>query len=132
MSAAEKLLGRLNRVKPTGPDRGAAACPLCQSKNGRPVTYRLMPDGRVLLWAFCGCDTGDVLRALGLRFSDLFPEGLGEYKPERRPFDALQVLQAVAHEITVTYLIALDMTASGRGDAEQDERLLVASQRLNT
>jgi hypothetical protein len=30
-------------------------------------------DGRVLVHCFGGCDTRDVLRALGLEFRDLFP-----------------------------------------------------------
>jgi hypothetical protein len=131
MSAAEKLLARLSRVKVYGPERGAAACPICQSKNGRPISYRLMPDGRVLLHAFCSCDTEDVLRALGLRLSDLFSEGLGDYKPERHPFNPMQVLQSVAFEIAVVDLIAWDM-AQGGADDEQRERLALAEQRLNT
>jgi hypothetical protein len=128
--AVEKLLNRLDRVKVTGPDRGAAACPLCQSRNGRPLTYRFLPDGRLLLHAFCGCDTADVLHAVGLTLSDLFPERLGEFKPERKPFDALTVLQAVAHEIMVTNLIAHDIACDGRSDAEQLERLSLAGNRL--
>jgi hypothetical protein len=30
-------------------------------------------DGRALVWCRAGCDTGDVLAALGLTFRDLFP-----------------------------------------------------------
>jgi hypothetical protein len=130
MSAAEKLLGRLSRVKAYGPERGAAACPICQSKNGRPISYRLMGDGRVLLHAFCGCDTGDVLQALGLRFSDLFSESLGDYKPERHPFNPLQLLQSVAFEVIVVELIAWDMVTAGTGDPERAQRLSTAAQRL--
>jgi hypothetical protein len=130
VSVAEKLLGRLNRVKAYGPERGAAACPICLSKNGRPISYRLMSDGRVLLHPFCGCSTDDVLHALGLRFSDLFPEGLGDYKRERHPFNPLQLLQSVAFEIIVVELIAWDMAAAGAGDTEREHRLLTAAQRL--
>jgi hypothetical protein len=84
----------------------------------------------VLLHAFCGCETRDVLRALGLRMSDLMPERLGEFKPVRKSFDALTVLQAVAHEITVVDLIAHDLAREARSDAEQIERLLLAESRL--
>jgi hypothetical protein len=77
---------------------------------------------------FCCCATSDVLKAIGLSLTDLFPEPLGhEFKPERRPFDALQVLEAVAHEISVTVLIAYDLA---RADEEQRERLLLAAKRL--
>ena len=37
----------------------------------------------------------------------------------------------MAHEITVVTVIASDMHESGRGDAVQIERLLIAYQRLN-
>jgi hypothetical protein len=131
MSAAEAIIGRLTRVKAVGPDKWAAACPLCESRNGRPISIRAMPDGRALLHPFCCCDTGDVLSAIGLRMSDLFPKGMGEFKPERKPFDAAQALQAVAHEIMVAYLIAHDMGRSGRGDKAQEERLHLAEVRLS-
>lgn len=133
MSAVEKIIGRLSRVMPAGPDKWKAACPLCQSRNGRPIAIRAVPDGRVMLYAFCQCDTGDVLSAIGLRFSDLYPEQLGHhFAPERRSFDPLQVLQAVAHEVIVANLIVSEMVESGRGDTEQASRLRMAGQRLTT
>ena len=89
-----------------------------------------MPDGTVLLWAFCACDTGDVLRSVGLRMADLFPKGGADLGRERRTFDAEHVLHALAHEIIVTLLIAHDMEVSGRGDREQTERLHCAGVRL--
>jgi len=131
MSAADKILGRLQRVKQTAYDKWAAACPLCQSKNGRPIAVRDMPDGRVLLHAFCGCDTGDVLNTLGLKLTDLFPERLGDFTPVRRPFDAIQVLEAIAHEIRVAVIVASDIADAGWIDAEQASRLHLVAQRLN-
>ena len=40
---------------------------------------REAPDGKVLLRCWAGCDTAAMLAALGLRWSDLFPDG------KRRP-----------------------------------------------
>lgn len=71
---ARRLVARLSRVKPVGPDKWAAACPLCESRSGRPISIRALPDGRVLVHPFCCCDTGDVLRAVGLKLSDLYPK----------------------------------------------------------
>lgn len=131
MSAIETIIGRLNRVKPLGPDKWAAACPVCESRSGRPISIRALTDGRALLHPFCGCDTSAVLGAVGLHLSDLFPKGLGNFKPERRPFDAIDALQAVAHEIMIAYLIAHDIGRSGRGDKEQETRLHLAEVRLS-
>jgi hypothetical protein len=116
-------------VKSTGPDKWAAACPLCQSRNGRPIAIRALSDGRVLMNPFCCCATSDVLQAIGLSLADLFPQHLSEFKPERRPFDAMEVLMAIAHEVTVAVLISHDLAE--RADDEQRERLILVSQRLN-
>ena len=131
MSATEKILSRLTRVKKIAADKWAAACPIDQSRNGRPIAVREMPDGRVLVFPFCACPTEDVLRALGLSFADLFPGPLGEFKFERRPFDPMQVLEAVVHEITVGVLIANDIAETVRVDEEQRERLSLVGRRLN-
>jgi hypothetical protein len=132
MSSAEKIISRLARVKQIGPDKWTAACPIDQSRNGRPIAVRAMPDGRTLMHAFCGCDTGDVLQTIGLTFSDLFPERQSrEYRPERPSFDAAQVLDAVAHEIRVAVVIAHEITAQGSVDEELEQRLHTAARRLN-
>jgi hypothetical protein len=133
VSAADRVIAGLQNVRVTGPAKWAAACPLCKSRTGRPIAVRALPDGRALVYAFCACDTADVLNAIGLKLADLFPAGPpGQcFKPERHPFDAMQVLVAIAHEITVTAMIAEDMRAVGTADDEQRERLRTAVRRLN-
>lgn len=129
MSAAEKLLARLDRVKQTGPSRWVACCPAHEDYSPSLAIKDI--DGRLLLHCFAGCKTEAVLDALGLHFADLFPEPLGDYKPERRRFDPMQVLEAVAHEIRVTALIACDIAQAHSMDAEQESRLHTAARRLN-
>src|SRR5687768_6658109 len=58
------------RVRINGPDKIRATCPThADAKPSLCVTYR---DGRVLMHCFAGCRKGDIVRALGLRMSDLF------------------------------------------------------------
>jgi hypothetical protein len=128
---AEALVSRLHNVKFISEDKFVAGCPLCQSRQGRPISVRSMADGRTLLHAFCGCGTFDVLKALGLSTAVLFPEGSrGQFKPERRPFDGVQVLHNMAHELVVVALIANDLL-SGKADDEQFDRLTLAARRFN-
>lgn len=109
MSAAAKILDRLQRVKQLKPGSFAAACPLCKSQNGRPVSIRETDDGRILIHAFCGCETGDVLAALGLSLADLFDKPLAHHlRPIRGGFSARELLELSAHEATVVAIIASD------------------------
>ena len=67
--------------------------------------------GKNWIQGFAGCETEDVITAVGVRFSDLYPEPLnGEYsrKPIRGQarFDARQVLECIAHEVMVVAVIA--------------------------
>ena len=70
MSAAAKVLDRLARVKQTGPGRWIASCPAHEDRS--PSLSIREIDDRLLIHDFGGCDTGDVLAALGLNISDLF------------------------------------------------------------
>jgi CHC2 zinc finger len=131
VSAAAKVFERLAGVKPTGPGRWIALCPAHEDRSPS-FSIRETEDGRVLVHCFAGCPNGDVLAAIGLRMSDLFDKPISHHRaPLRKPFDAVSVLQAVAQEVTVVELIAWDMAGAGRSDTDQNERLTIASQRLN-
>ena len=86
--------------------------------------------GRLLLKCWAGCETEDVLSAVGLKFADVMPERIGtehSYKPLK--FDVRQVLAGISHEIMVVCLIADRLTAEAN---EQDQaRLILAAGRLN-
>lgn len=132
MSAAAKLLDRLPRLKQTRPDNFIAGCPCCQSRNGRPVKVRTLDDGRVLLHAFCGCETGDVLAAIGLSFSDLFDKPLAHHLPPvRGGFTARELLELNSHEATVAALLA-DIAQTRPLTEEESQRLAEAAGRLAT
>ena len=83
MSAASKVLDRLERPKQTRPGSWLAACPCCESWRGRPISVREIDD-RVLIYAFCGCATQDVLGAIGLTLGDLYDAPLVQYLPPVR------------------------------------------------
>jgi len=60
------------RCRPSG-SGWQAQCPAHEDRTPS-LSFREGSDGRVLLHCFSGCETRAVLRALGLEFSDLFPD----------------------------------------------------------
>ena len=132
--SADTLLARLEKVKATGQDRWIARCPAHQDK-GPSLTVRELADGRVLLHCFAGCATRDVLAAIGLEFTDLFPEPLPSLPPEkqrerREGFTASDILQALVNEITCVALAAGTLQQGGALNDEDCDRLVLAYERI--
>ena len=91
--SADALISKLDKVKRTGNDRWQARCPAHDDK-GPSLSIRETEDGRVLVHCFAGCSVPEIVQAVGLELSDLFPPRLnGDHaRPERRPFPAADVL----------------------------------------
>lgn len=74
------LLSRLEKVRPRGKDQYMACCP-AHSDRDPSLSIKRLSDGRILMKCFAECPTADVLAAVGMSMTDLFPEGsLGEYR----------------------------------------------------
>lgn len=128
MTAADTLLERLEKSKRTGVDRWQARCPAHQDKSPS-LSIRELPDGRLLLHCWAGCETADVLAAIGLEFTDLFPEPLTGHAPRvRRAFSAADALMALDFEATVVAICAADLAA---GKPINKDRLLLAARRIS-
>ena len=128
----DKLLSRLKRVKQTDHDRWMASCPTREDKHPS-LAIKLLPDGRILLYDFGGDSIEDILDAVGMSFSDLFPEQHGHHMPsERRPFPAIDVLRAIAHEALIVSIVAADMITGRPINANDLERVELASSRIRS
>ncbi len=104
----ETLIDRLDGVRETGPGKYVARCPAHDDRSPS-LAIKDCGDGRILLHCFAGCDVESVLDALGLSFSDIMPERVGEmhtYKPVRQRFDARQVLRVLRPEATLVAIAA--------------------------
>lgn len=127
---ADALLSRLDGVRRTGPGRWLARCPAHDDRKAS-LSIRGLDDGRVLVHDFAGCDVESVLAAVGLAFDALYPKrALGEFRAERRPFPAADVLRAIAFE---ALLVAVAASNLARGISMTDierERLMTASARI--
>lgn len=114
---AESLLARLDGVRKSGARSWVARCPAHRDRSPS-LSVKALPDGRILLHCFAGCETSAVLESLGLTFADLFPEPLGHSLP-RSGFTASEAMQALARESGVVALLGSDM-AEGKPVSPQD------------
>lgn len=125
----DTLISRLERPRQTGPGRWLARCPAHPDKSPS-LSIRELDNGCVLVHCFTGCPVSAVLEAIGLEFSDLYPESPTVANPERRPFPAAEVLRALYREILVVSAAA-GFILAGRRLAEPDvERLSLALSRI--
>lgn len=84
------ILDRLVKVKSHGKNTWMACCPAHEDKNPS-LALKQLPDGRILMKCFAGCDIESILSHLRLSLSDLFPNGaLGEYRSFARLEDDLR------------------------------------------
>lgn len=128
--SASILLSKLSRVKKTGADRWMACCPAHQDKTAS-LSIKDLPDGRVLLHCFAGCDPDSVLAANGLTFADLMPERLqGDFKPVRFAFSALDALRALVADLLFIRLCALSMSKGRELIASDLEELFKSACRI--
>lgn len=138
MSAdAFALLQRLERVKRTGSDHGVASCPTANHAHGDrhpSMTWRLRDDGALLIFCNAGCSAHEIVSAVGLDMSDLFPPRDDKHfaKGERRPFPAADLLRIIANEAQLVYLCARTVHAGEHLTDDDLSRLLVAVSRINS
>ncbi len=128
----DALISRLDGVRETSPGKYLSRCPSHDDRSPS-LAIRDGDDGRVLIHCFAGCETEDVLSAVGLSFSDLYPERIGQdhaYKPVGQRFDARQVLRVLRSETTLV-AIAAENIAEGITLSDEDrDRVFNAACRI--
>ncbi len=133
--SAETLLSRLDRVKQTKPGNWVARCP-AHDDRGPSLAVRELDDGRTLAHCFAGCAVHEIVQAVGLNLTDLFPEKRSNeahaIKGERRPFPAADVLRCIAFEALVVLTAGAALLA-GEPFGEADRaRLVMAVGRIQS
>lgn len=129
--SADALLSRLSGVKRTGPGRHIAKCPAHADRTAS-LSIRELDDGRLLLHDFAGCSVHEVLGAVGMDMSDLFPpREIQHAKGERKPFFPSDVFEVARLEIGVVAVIASDLHKNRSASEDDYQRLYVAIERLN-
>jgi hypothetical protein len=132
--SVEQLLSRLDRVRSTGSGRWLACCPAHEDRSPS-LSIRELADGRILLHDFGGCRTDDVLSAIGLTMTDLFPDRLpmpeGGFR--RAPkIPASDILAALAYESYVVSIIAMQVAEKREVSDTDFTRLALAARRIGS
>ena len=68
----DRLLARLDKVRPNGKDRWLACCPAHEDRTPS-LSVRECSDGTVLVKCWAGCTARDITAAIGMELRDLFP-----------------------------------------------------------
>jgi hypothetical protein len=130
VSAADRILDRLEHVRQTAPDRWLAKCPSHEDKTPS-LSMRQLDDGRVLLYDFGGCSVEDILAAIGLELGDLFDQPRKHYSQRTRMrIPARDLLAIIDAEALTVGMIALQFRDGRQLSQEDWERLSVAIARI--
>ena len=128
----EALLDRLNGVKRTGQGRAMARCPAHDDRSPS-LGVKDCGEGFTIVNCLAGCETADVLSAVGLTFADVMPERIGNehsYKPMRKRFDASQILKVLRSEATLVAIAAENMAEGITLSDDDQNRVFNAACRI--
>ena len=70
----QRILDALKDWKQTGDNQWAARCPAHDDKTAS-CSVGIGKDDRALIWCHAGCNQDVVLKAMGMTYKDLFPDG---------------------------------------------------------
>ena len=128
----EKLLSRLNKCTSRGNGQYMACCPAHNDKNPS-LSIKDNGDGRIILKCFAGCDTADVLNAIGLTFADILPEQpkFHRAKPVKQTIYAPDALRVIQFEARLIMLAAYDLKKGKPLPDDDIQRLELAISRIN-
>lgn len=82
--SAHDIVARLDHCRQVSSDSWMARCP-SHDDRGPSLSIKDVGDGRTLIHCFAGCGANEVLDALGMDYSDLYPpQDRHQYAAERR------------------------------------------------
>lgn len=106
----QSLLNRLNKVRKTGTNQYVALCPAHLDKSPS-LAVRQTNDGRILIKCFGGCSAYEVVGAIGLSLSNLFPknDSFKYTKQARSGFSAWQLMHTLKSDLVRLLIISNDL-----------------------
>lgn len=131
----EMMLERLDKVRRNGKRGWVARCPSHEDKMAS-LSIGSGAGGRVLLNCFAGCAALDVVQAVGLSLSDLFPRPITDdmTREERNELHATAMrsrwaaaLDVLDRESLVVFMAAGKMSKGGSLDANTLKRVAQAA-----
>ena len=129
----ETLLSRLDKVMPNGHGKWLASCPAHLDKLPS-LGIKITDDGKILLHCFSGCHVTDIVEALGLNLSDLFPDNTNfNYHKSVRPpkFSRAEMFERVIFEAIILSLAIRQLINGDPLDNNDIKRVLDAEALIN-
>ncbi len=112
--AVERVLSLLDKVKRTKKDQWTACCPGHDDRKPS-LSIGVGDDGEVLLFCHAGCPAENVVARMGLKMSDLFPNGEARHRRKAKTVSSKRGGQSVRRYPTRTEAIrAAAKSAGGR------------------
>ena len=129
--SADVMLSRLPKVRARGAGQWSAQCPAHDDK-GPSLSIRETSDGRVLVHCFAGCGVDEVVAAVGLDLSDLFPprESHGAPLQRRSLLSAAQALELLQDEAQLVALCGSNIAHGVELTDDDRDRCLTAAGRI--
>ena len=127
--SVDTLLQRLTKVK-GGKGHWTACCPAHEDRSPS-LAVTETDDGRILLKCFANCSVQEIVGAIGMDMTDLFPDSNDHYKPKvKNAFYATDLLKLIEFESTIVIIAANDL-ANGKQLSDNDRsRLKQAHERI--
>lgn len=126
----ENLLSRLTKVKGRAGNY-VACCPAHEDTS--PSLAVKEQDGKIVMHCFAGCSVQNIVGAVGMDMSDLFPPAEPTYKPQARTkFYATDMLKVLHLEAQIVMVSAFNL---GKGVKLTDAdltRLKLAYERIDS
>jgi hypothetical protein len=128
----DELLPRLDGVRRTSTGY-LARCPAHEDR-GPSLSIGEREGGGILLHCFAGCEVHDVVAAIGVTLSELFPPRVDDGKPRsgrRWKHNPADLLAVVAREIEIVALAAADLSAGKTLSPQDADRVWQAHRKLS-
>jgi hypothetical protein len=132
MSQLDALLSRLTQVK--GRNGNYVAC--CPAHEDRKPSLAVKEqDGKIIMHCFAGCTVENIVGAVGMSLTDLFPPSEKPTYTAPAPkvkFYATDLLRVIALEAAIVSVAAYDMSKGKTLPQHDLDRLQKAYERINT
>jgi len=121
----EDLLNRFDGVRETGGGQYSCRCPAHEDKSNS-LGIKQGDGERIMMNCFAGCQTEDVLGAVGLTFKDILPSNDYNEQVKEKGFNPYSVLKMIRDEVLIIGLASVDIKKGKALSNKEHDRLLKA------
>ena len=125
-----ELLSRLDGVIDIGHGKYKAKCPAHDDRTPS-LNIKICDDGTTLVYCHAGCESEDVLHAVGLTFAALFTSTYDQHTKPQKWLNARDALATLDHESLVVAIIGADFLEHEEIEAATWARLAESVNRIN-